>query len=33
MLTQEQLDKLQPLVRHPEYGALLKAAITSWKKN
>lgn len=32
MLTREQLDKLQPLVRHPKYGALLKAAITSWEK-
>lgn len=32
MLTQEQIEKLEPLTLHPKYGKLLKSAISSWKK-
>lgn len=30
MLTQEQLDELLPLTKHPKYGKLLEAAIAVW---
>lgn len=32
MLTQEQLEKLEPLTQHPKYGKLLSDAIEVWKK-
>lgn len=31
MLTQDQIDKLQPLLQHPKFGNLLKESIKNWK--
>lgn len=31
-LTQEQIQKLQPLTQHPKFGKLLQDAIEIWKK-
>ncbi len=33
MLTQEQLEKLQPLTLHPRFGKFLEDAIKGWKTN
>lgn len=32
MLTQDQLTQLEPLIRHPKFGKILKFAIRNWKK-
>lgn len=32
MLTQDQLKQLEPLTKHPKFGAVLKSAIIGWKK-
>ena len=32
MLTQEQLEKLQPLMEHPRFGNLLKDAVKVWSQ-
>lgn len=30
MLTQEQIEKLEPLTKHPRYGKILKDAMVNW---